>query len=317
MVPAQQRFHADDGPGRKIHLRLEIQLELVRIEGAPQVDFQLQPAERPDRHGLSVERVPVSSLILRLVHGHVGLDEQILDVVSVLRVDGDADARRDHESMAVALERLAERLFDPPCHPRYVRVVGDVGQQDHELIAAQARDPAGIGGLGPGRRDRVRGPQAALQPARDASQQRVADRVTQVVVDALEAVEIEIQQRDHALRALRRGHGAGHVPHEQLPVGQAGQRVVIGEIFDLPFGAPPFGRIAHDDQKGAVRLRAQARLEGPLVAVAPGFEFERRHRLAPGGAVHGEPRRLRRVGRHDALDASSDQRVAGIRRRRR
>ena len=72
-----------------------------------------------------------------------------------------------------------------------------------------------------------------LQPLRDLAQQRVADRVAERVVDVLEAVEVDQEQR----AALLPMGGVAQRFLERLAhhraVGQAGQRVEAGEAGDL------------------------------------------------------------------------------------
>jgi hypothetical protein len=120
---------------------LEVDLEVAALKGAAKIIFQLEAAERADRHRMAVERKAVAALILGLVHGHVGLDEQVLDIRSILRIQRDAVARRHHVAMAAAVERLAERLADTVGHRGGLRLIGKAGEQHHEFIAAQACYP--------------------------------------------------------------------------------------------------------------------------------------------------------------------------------
>ncbi|MPN31366.1 hypothetical protein SDC9_178840 [bioreactor metagenome] len=53
------------------------------------------------------------------------------------------------------------------------------------------------------------------------------------IVDALEMIEIEEHQRGAALVAPALFHDMAEAVAQQQPVGQAGQRVVVGEILDL------------------------------------------------------------------------------------
>ena len=52
------------------------------------------------------------------------------------------------------------------------------------------------------------------------------------VVDRLEVVEVD-EQNDRTTAALWRGAGVGHTLQEERPVGEAGQRVVIGLVAQL------------------------------------------------------------------------------------
>ena len=76
-----------------------------------------------------------------------------------------------------------------------VHVLGELRQQHHELIAAEARDHVVLASH-------------VLQATRDRLQQRVADRMAERVVDALELVHVDEQQRA-AAAAPRRSREAG------------------------------------------------------------------------------------------------------------
>jgi hypothetical protein len=115
--------------------------------------------------------------------------------------------------------------------------------------------------------------QAILQAARDVAQQRVADRMAQVVVDAFEAIQIEIQERRAFFAALGRGQRAVHVTHQHLAVRQARQCVEIGQILNARLGGLALADVANDDQVRPVELREHARLEGAGVRVVAHLEL--------------------------------------------
>jgi hypothetical protein len=102
--------------------------------------------------------------------------------------------------------------------------VVDVFEQDRELVAAQ-----------PG--DSVAGAQVRFEPPRDAHQKLVADHVPERVVDHLEAVEVEEEQRERPSGpppgAL---DGELEVIHEEGAVGQPRQRVVQRAVDELLLG---------------------------------------------------------------------------------
>ena len=99
--------------------------------------------------------------------------------------DGDpaADADADVAALAGDVERLAERRAQPAGGHRRLRLVGDAGAEDRELVAAEARDQVALA-------DR------AAQALGDLDQQPVAGLVAEAVVDDLEVVEVEEQHRD-------------------------------------------------------------------------------------------------------------------------
>src|SRR6476660_6907739 len=118
------------------------------------------------------------------VHPQVGGAEQALRVVRVGREQPDADAGRGGEA-AADVERPLEGLADAAGHALRNgrgRLGGDVAEHDQELVAAQADDQVGR----TGRR---------AQPARDLLQQLVARVVAEGVVDVLELVDVEVEQR--------------------------------------------------------------------------------------------------------------------------
>ena len=116
------------------------------------------------------------------------------------RVVTEVDGLRDHREESLGhLHRLA-------------RIV-EVGEHGGELVAAEAGDAVGR-------------PQRLLQPLPDHLQQPVADVVAEVVVDGLEAVEVEVQHREVRLvTADARQRGLEPV-EQQHAVREAGERVV-------------------------------------------------------------------------------------------
>ena len=89
--------------------------------------------------------------------------------------------------------------------------------------------------------------------ARDFHQQHVAGIMAQRIVDDLEPVEIDEQQRELPLIALRGLDRAAQQPVEHLPVGQVRQAVMRGEIFDPLVGPGLFvGAVEILQRKGHV-----------------------------------------------------------------
>ncbi len=85
---------------------------------------------------------------LGLVHGGVGLPEQVVGRAPAGDREGHPDARREEDLPAAHLDRGRQRRGDPPGHLHGPVLATHVLQQHGELVPAQARD-------------RVPGPQAA------------------------------------------------------------------------------------------------------------------------------------------------------------
>ena len=99
-----------------------------------------------------------------------------------------------------------------------------------KLIPAKARDDVGIS-------------QAAQQPTAGCLKQAVTDRMPQRVVDLLEPVEINIEQRQSGAAM---GHAGDHLVQsdaEQNTIGQCRQRIVVRGEADMFLGASLLGHV--------------------------------------------------------------------------
>ena len=139
--------------------------------------------------------------------------------------NGDPDARRRREHLAGHLHRLAE-FFE--------HALGDLSggagpvdilEQDRELVARQARDQVGIA-------------HARLQAGGDLLEHLVAGEVAEAVVDDLEAVDVEVQQRAAAVWLVLEPRQRAVEPGAQVvSVGQPGQGVVQDLVLELVLDA--------------------------------------------------------------------------------
>jgi len=125
---------------------------------------------------------------------------------------------------------------------------------------------------------------ARTQAPRHFHQQFVAGDMTERVVDDLEAVQVDQQQAHlmaQAPRVLERTFGA---PHQLAPVGQAGERIEVGQMADLVLGQAPVGHVLDDagvaDQVAVlVELRLGLGVHDALAAVRQGNgDVGRQHR---------------------------------------
>ena len=221
---------------RQLEDRLAVEDEAVLVERAADL---VGPVEA-DLHAGDVlaavgggDVVAVAAGLLGRVHREVGGDHQVLDA-RLLVVEAD-DADRGRHRDALALERQA------PLADRLEHALGDalrgvavgVAQQDGELVAAEAGDHVGLA-------------DAVVQRAADGADDLVAGLVAAGVVDVLEAVEVE--QEDRALAAVARGVGdvLGELLVEAAAVEELGQRVVVGQVLQLVLEALALGDVADD-----------------------------------------------------------------------
>ena len=75
-----------------------------------------------------------------------------------------------------------------------------------------------------------------------------------VVVDGLEAVEVEVGHRQLFLAADRLQHRLLHAIRQQNAVGQVGQHIKVGDTLQLPFMGLALRDVAADHDKSLVGL---------------------------------------------------------------
>ena len=177
---------------REVDARLVDEAELARARRP--AAGSLATISDSSARGVQVRREileVVAPLLLRGVHRRVGGREQAVDVLRVVRVAGDADARRRRAPRSPRdVDRLGEPLEDLAGDDGDVARVLHVVDDDRELVAAQARDDVGLA-------------HAFLDARRDRPQHRVARGVAVRVVHLLEVVEVDVEQRDPRAMALR------------------------------------------------------------------------------------------------------------------
>ena len=218
MVPAEERLEPFDAPVAQVERRLVDELELVVEQPATQIGGEAEPALRRLVQMRREEREPAAALPLRAVHGEVGVAEEL-----VRRVAGrDADAGAQPQLARVDLDRRHHLAEQSPAERVEPGPVGDECR-DRELVAAETRHQL------------VR-PDAAIQAHGDLDQERIPGAVAEAVVERLEVVEVEEEERLRHARLL--------VATEQLEqlaaVRQVGERVGDREDAQLLFGeAPP------------------------------------------------------------------------------
>jgi hypothetical protein len=195
-----------------------VQDQLPAVQRPPQPAEQREPLGAVLVHGRVVDQEPDMGL-LGHVHGNVGVLEQLGGVAAVLGVDRDPDAGIQVEGHPADAEGLVERRTEL-VGDRTGPVSGCARQQDRELVPAQ-----------PG--NRVGSSEGPAQPLADLDEQLVAMVVAEGVVDVLEPVQVQQQQRRGAQVAVGGPDGLAHAVGEQLPVGQPGKRVVQG-LADQP-----------------------------------------------------------------------------------
>ena len=293
VIPAQQRLHADQVLGVSSEKRLIDELELV-AGGKRVAQFRLDGAAALDRrvHLVLEDAEAVAALELGAIERDIRLADELGPVHARLGRDRHADRHADERRAVEDVEGARHRLDDALAKGRDILLAADLRLDDGELVAAEPRHAVGAA-------------HQAGEPLRELADQVVAGRVAERVVDVLEAVEVEIEQREPLPGLARFDQGAIEPVAEQRPVGEAGQRVVEGEVLGLRLARLQLGRgplqaqdqerdDQRDDEKGAEQERRHpgqqpparpVRLPDEVADGLPGVVGKRDRRLAGGRIV--------------------------------
>ncbi len=259
MPPAQQRLATAYLVAAEIDQRLIVDFEAAIDHRLAKILLHGEPGLGTGVHRRLEETVGAASLGLGAVHCEIGALDQLVELGAVLRRQRDADAGIGRQMMAETLIRLADRVVNPRHEFHHVGAVADGGLDHGKFVAAKPRD-------------QISGLDAAPDPSCDGLQQLVADMVSERVVDALEFVDVDIEQgelfaADGVLQL------ALDLLAEQHPVGQVGERIVMREMRDLFVGVAAFGDVVDDidDVAGFARGVADHEPLGGDVALALGL----------------------------------------------
>ena len=231
-----------------------------------------------------MSRHAVLARALGRVERLVGGAEQILGHgPNILGQRGDPDARAD--ALSVRKHVMLEHVADPVGVDLGARL-WRLHQEDGELVAAVAADHVDTA--------RVREEKLA-----DAAERLVAHRVAQLVVDRLEAVEVEQSDRHRVVEAAVAGNLLLETDGEEAAVVQPRHLVLEGHLLEPRIGGLelPVGGVqargepvdlAGLDLDRAQHARERAHEDADLVALRPDRRFHPGrgcHRL--GGAPDG------------------------------
>ncbi len=207
VAPAGQGLDTVHPPCAQVGLGLVVHLQLVAGQSAPQLPHHHQAIGRV-AVPLDVVLLDAAPLLLGEVHRDVGVLQQLVEIVAVVRRDGHADAGADVDEQPLEDDGRRE-LGEQPLGGLLGGLAAGAGQQHGELVTAEPGNGVDL-------------PHGAGQPAADEHEQVVPHVVAEGVVDLLEAVEVEQQQGGSRPVLLERLGGA---LREALAVGQPGERV--------------------------------------------------------------------------------------------
>ncbi|MNC28185.1 hypothetical protein D3C75_763840 [compost metagenome] len=156
------------------------------------------------------------------VEGKVGSLQDIQGFAIVVQWR-DTDAGADHQGTTVHVQRLVQVVEDALGYLLGVAVAGEVVKQDDEFVAAEAEQL-------------ISRAQGLFQADCHFHQHAITDVVAEAIVDQLEAVQIDEQQRLVVTALALLPEGLLHLLVKPDAVGQAGQRVVLGGMLEALLG---------------------------------------------------------------------------------
>ena len=225
MLPARQHLEAVQPAGCEIDLLLEIGHDLAARDRQAQPAFQFVARLQFALHRLIEPGEAVAARFLGSVHRDVGAAQQCLDPAAIEIGPGDPDRGADVKLQPIGSERLGEAR-----HQALGNAIDRFGmlgfelEAEREFVAAEPRDD----------RDRWHGGGDFL---RDVAQQRIADGVAVHVVDGLEMIEVEHQQRHRLALAFGAGEHGGAFFGKGATVEKSGQRIARGKLLRTFLGS--------------------------------------------------------------------------------
>ena len=182
VLPTHQRLEPAHLAGAQPNRRLVVHHELVRAQCTAELGFEVQPRQGRVVHLGLVDPHTGLALALGLVHGHVGVAYELLGAVAG-PVERDSHARGDQQLLGRDRERQREHRKQAFGQRGHLVLALDVLQQDGELVTTETCRG-------------VAGPELVLDPLRRRDEQLVTGGVAEAVVDRLEPVEVQHDDRD-------------------------------------------------------------------------------------------------------------------------
>ena len=260
MRPAHQRLAAGNRAGAEPDQRLIMRPQHFMLQRLPQLELDLAAGLGARVHAGLEERIAAARFHLGLGERHIGAHEQLVGFVAVARRHRNADAGADHHRMAIDQKRLADRMQQSLGQQHDILGALDAALQHRELIGVQPADHVVVA-------------QRRTQPAGNAAQQLVADRVTEAVIDRLEIVDAEEMHRDLAVAAPGVRQHVIEPLAQRIAVRQPGEAVVLRHEGEPHLGALALGDIHQRQQHRRLAVIGQlARIDRKIDQRAVGAD---------------------------------------------
>ena len=223
MLPTDQCFVAVHLQRVETDLRLEMEHELALDQCTAECLFEGEGLDIGQVQRGVEEAVLGTPGLLGRVHGGVGAANQRVDVLAITGADAYADAGAGVDLLA-SQGVGGGQFFHQRAHPSVDLFLAALPSQQHDkFVTTEARSF-------------VTGLQQALDAPGHGLQQQVADLVPERVVDRLETVHVDEQDRHQAPFAELMGQGLGGDLDELTAVVQAAEVIGGGGVATASVG---------------------------------------------------------------------------------
>ena len=221
--PARQGLESVDGAGAEIDDRLEERAQAALLDRLAQIGLQRHPVDDPLMHAVIEDRAAAAPVALGVVHGDVGVAQQLVGSDDPVEVVGDADAGATILARAARTRPARRSPRTGACRsPAPVRL-------------RRRRRGATVNSSPPRRARRVARAQHAARMRRATSTSRRSPAVwLRLSLTSLKRSRSmnSTAQPSRGSRSPRRS-ALGEAIHEQRAVGQAGEAVVQRVVKQL------------------------------------------------------------------------------------
>ncbi len=249
-------------------------LELAAGDGVAQVAFQRVAGFQFRRHRFVVQGEAVPARRLGSVQRKVGLFQKLLPIAAVLRRHRDPDTGTDLHLVARQQERLGAQFRYLRCQiDRTAPLILALGLDDGEFVAPEPRQHVDVA-------------HRRFETSRHLPQQRISGGMTKRIVDVLEAIKIDHEDRKRAASPAFEAIDLFQLLQKKCPVRKPGQNVGLRQLQHTPVRQRELARVAackaeihrkarRDDNsgrqhgQGAIVMRHQPAVDGGRGAHVP------------------------------------------------
>lgn len=250
MLPAEQGLKADDLPGMHLENGLVEDAELSTVEGGAEIGFKLQAGDGAVVHSGIEEFGAASAHGLSATQSGFSVAEGIVGPFRLGRTESAADTDAGVDFALLEDEGSGDGGVNAFGYAEDVTGIGAGFEQDDELVASEAGEHGVRSGFLARAGDGVSGAEGSLQANPDFDQDLISSGGPHRVIEGLEGVDINQQQRVAEVRVpLRLREAALEAIEEEAAIRQSGERVVQGMVGELGFRLDAPGDIAVDDDQ--------------------------------------------------------------------